>query len=742
MTLNKAPGPGPTSAITVGEIAALLSADLADPFAVLGLHDADGGLVMRAYLPDADAVTVVDAASGEDVCDLDKAHDAGIFAGPVPGRTEWFPYRLAVTWGDWREEIEDPYRFPPVIGEMDEYLFSEGSHHRLYDRLGAHPTVHEGVWGTVFAVWAPNARRVSVVGDFNYWDGRRHMMRQRGRSGIYEIFVPGIGAGTTYKYEIKGPGGSILPLKADPVGFGAEHPPYTASIVREVGTRTWEDADWMESREARNSVTAPISIYEVHLGSWRKAGPESRFLTYRELADTLIPYAKDMGFTHLELLPVSEFPFDGSWGYQPVGLYAPTSRFGTLEDFEFFVETCHEAGLGLILDWVPGHFPADAHGLNQFDGTHLYDHMDPRRGFHPDWNTLIYNYGRPEVSNFLIANALYWLEQFHIDGLRVDAVASMLYLDYSRKEGEWLPNIYGGNHNLEAIDFLKRMNEVSYGRNPGIMTVAEESTSWSGVSRPTDGGGLGFGFKWNMGWMNDTLAYMGREPIHRRFHHNQMTFGMMYAYSENFVLPLSHDEVVHGKGSLIGRMPGDDWQKFANLRAYFGFMWTQPGKKLLFMGGEFAQWAEWNHNESLDWHLLEWAPHRGVQSLVRDLNRMYREHPTLHVRDCEPGGFEWLEANADAESIFAYLRLGNAGDRPVAVVSNFTPVPRENYRLGLPQPGRWREIMNTDAADYGGSGMGNQGAVVADDSVGWHNRPCSALITVPPLSTVIFELDG
>ncbi len=729
----------PDAAISVGEVAALAAADCADPFRILGMHEVDGAPVVRALLPDADTVAVIDAATGAKVAELKRCHDAGIFAGRVADRDGWFAYRLAVSWGGHRQVIDDPYRFSPVLGDVDEHLISEGSHLNLYDRLGAHPTTHDGIEGTAFAVWAPNARRVSVVGEFNQWDGRRHMMRRRGASGIFEIFLPGVAAGAAYKYEIKAQGGSILPLKADPVGFGAETPPETASLVRELGGWNWADDDWMARRGARNGVAAPISIYEVHLGSWKKVDGW-RWLGYRELAETLVPYVKDMGFTHLELLPVSEFPFDGSWGYQPVGLYAPSSRFGTPDDFKLFVEACHAADLGLILDWVPGHFPADAHGLGQFDGTHLYEHLDPRRGFHPDWNTLIYNYGRPEVANFLLANALFWLKRFHIDGLRVDAVASMLYLDYSRKDGEWIPNIHGGNENLEAIDFIKRMNETVYGEVDGIMTVAEESTAWPAVSRPTDRGGLGFGFKWNMGWMNDTLNYMAHEPIHRRHHHHNMTFGAMYAYSENFILPLSHDEVVHGKGSLIGKMPGDNWQKFANLRAYYGFMWTQPGKKLLFMGGEFAQSSEWNHDNGLDWRLVDDTMHGGVQRLVRDLNRLYRETPALHVKDCEDGGFEWIEANAATESAYVYARFGDGDDHPVVIACNFTSVPRNNFRLGLPSPGRWREMLNTDARDYGGSGMGNGGAITAEP-VAWHDRQQSALITLPPLATVVFGLD-
>ena len=737
MTVTANTGAATDAPISIGEIAALVSADVHDPFAILGLHKKAGRLAMRALLPDALAVAVIDATTGKPVVELEKRHNSGLFAGFIPNRTEWFPYRLAVTWKGSSDEIEDPYRFAPVLGEIDEHLFSEGSHLDLHERLGAHPMVHEGVAGTHFAVWAPNARRVSVVGGFNFWDGRRHMMRQRGASGIFEIFLPGVGSNDTYKYEVKAQGGSILPLKADPVGFGAELPPATASVVRDLSELPRGSEDWLAKRATHNSVTAPISIYEVHLGSWKKA-EGWRWLTYRELTETLVPYVKSMGFTHIELMPVSEFPFDGSWGYQPVGLFAPTSRFGSAEEFADFVEACHAADIGVILDWVPGHFPSDAHGLSQFDGTHLYDHLDPRRGFHPDWNTLIYNYGRPEVANFLISNALYWLQKFQLDGLRVDAVASMLYLDYSRKEGEWVANVHGGNENLEAIAFLKRMNETVYGNVSGIMTVAEESTSWPAVSKPTDAGGLGFGYKWNMGWMNDTLGYMAQEPIHRKYHHNEMTFGMMYAYSENFILPLSHDEVVHGKGSLIGKMPGDDWQKFANLRAYYGFMWTQPGKKLLFMGGEFAQYAEWNHDAQLDWHLLDDAKHAGMQKLVRDLNTLYRSVPSLHVKDCQGGGFAWLEANAADESIYAYLRFGEEGDPPVAVICNFTPVPREGYRIGLPKAGRWRERLNTDAREYGGSGTINKGAIEAGP-VSWHNQPHSTLITVPPLATVILE---
>ncbi len=715
---------------------ALLAADQGNPFAVLGPHEADGGVIVRAFVPGADGVDVLATDDGALLGKLERVDDAGLFAGLIAGAALPFSYRLRASAGDHGWAFDDPYRFGPVIGELDEHLISEGTHGSLYDMLGAHCQTIEGVSGTHFAVWAPGARRVSVVGPFNHWNGRQHPMRGRGRSGVWELFLPGIGDGTAYKYEIKADDGTVQPQKADPFGFGAEIPPATASIVRDLSGHDWSDADWLSGRRARNRVDAPISIYEAQLGSWRRHEDGSH-LTYRELADTLVPYVKDLGFTHLELMPISEYPFAGSWGYQPVGLYAPTSRFGTPADFRAFVDACHGAEIGLLLDWVPGHFPSDDHGLAQFDGTHLYEHADPKQGFHPDWNTLVFNYGRPEVVNYLTANAQFWLDAYHVDGLRVDAVASMLYLDYSREDGEWVPNAFGSNENLEAIEFLKNTNRTVYGADDSIMTVAEESTAWSGVSRPTDAGGLGFGFKWNMGWMNDTLAYMGRDPVHRRHHHHQMTFALHYAYSENFILPLSHDEVVHGKGSLYQRMPGDPWQKFANLRAYFGFMWGHPGKKLLFMGGEFAQDSEWNHDIGLPWHLLDDAGHGGVQALVRDLNHAYRDHGALYRKDCEPAGFSWILADAAAESILAFVRHGGPGDAPVVVVCNYTPVPRTDWRIGLPMAGRWREIINTDAADYGGSGLGNLGGVSATDE-GWHGQPASAQITLPPLATVMF----
>jgi len=618
---------------------------------------------------------------------------------------------------------------------------SEGTHQRLWKVLGAHTIEHEGVWGTHFAVWAPSAQVVSVVGDFNFWNGDRHVMRRRGQTGMWEIFLPGVGEGATYKYQIRAQDGSVMPLKADPVGFGAQHPPETASVVRNLGPRDWQDGQWMAERPGRNARTAPISIYEVQLGSWQRRIYEgNRMLSYAEAADDLLAYVADMGFTHIEFMPISEFPFDGSWGYQPVGLYAPTVRHGTPQEFRALVEAAHNRGIGVLLDWVPGHFPTDPHGLGRFDGTALYEYSDPKEGFHQDWNTLIYNYGRREVANFLISNALYWLEEYHVDGLRVDAVASMLYRDYSREDGEWVPNIHGGRENLEAISMLQSMNATAYGEVDGVMTAAEESTSFPGVSRPVHEGGLGFGYKWNMGWMNDTLDYISREPVHRKFHHHQMTFGLHYAFSENFILPISHDEVVHGKGSMLQKMPGDEWEKFANLRAYYGFMWGHPGKKLLFMGCEFAQPGEWSHDGELDWAAAAAPNHAGMARLVRDLNTLYRGEPALHVKDCEADGFEWIEANDAENSVYAWLRLGGPDDPPAVVICNFTPVERQGWRIGLPLGGRWREAINTDGAIYGGGDRGNLGGVEAQPYAA-HGRPYSADLTLPPLSTVILIYD-
>jgi 1,4-alpha-glucan branching enzyme len=573
-----------------------------------------------------------------------------------------------------------------------------------------------------------------VVGEFNNWDGRVHPMRLRHEVGVWELFIPELKPGMRYKFEIKGADGALQPLKADPVAFAAEHPPATASILHGAPGFAWRDGDWMERRAKADHRRAPVSIYECHLGSWSRA-EGNRYLTYREMAERLVPYVRDMGFTHIELLPITEYPFDGSWGYQPVSLYAPTSRFGGPEDFAAFVEAAHAAGIGILLDWVPAHFPNDAHGLAHFDGTHLYEHADPRQGFHQDWGTYIYNFGRSEVLAFLVANARYWLERYHLDGLRVDAVASMLYLDYSRKSGEWIPNRYGGNENLEAIDFLRRMNEVVYGTQAGAMTIAEESTAWPGVSQPTFAGGLGFGFKWNMGWMHDTLRYISKEPIHRQYHHHDLTFGLLYAFTENFVLPLSHDEVVHGKGSLLGKMPGDRWQRFANLRAYYGFMWGHPGKKLLFMGGEFGQEREWNHDQSLDWHLLDDPFHAGVKALVADLNRVYRTVPALHERDCEASGFQWLVSDDRDNSVLAFARRGEAEGSLAVVASNFTPVPRYGYRIGVPLPGFYEEAINTDAEIYAGGNVGNMGGLQTEETP-CHGHPCSLVLTLPPLGTV------
>jgi len=622
---------------------------------------------------------------------------------------------------------------------MDLYFLSEGSHLDEYDRLGAHPMVHDGVSGVSFALWAPNARRVSVVGTFNEWDGRRHMMRPRGSTGVWEIFIPHISAGVLYKYELIGPDGNILPLKADPFAFYAEKRPSTASMVYDLDKYEWKAKGWEKKRENVNALDAPVSIYEVHLGSWKRHFDDNSYLSYQEMATDLVNYVKDMGYTHVELLPVNEHPFDGSWGYQATGLYAPTSRFGKPDDFRALVDAFHKAGIAVIMDWVPGHFPKDSFGLANFDGTALYEHADPRRGEHKDWGTKIYNYGRREVNNFLTSNAMFWNKKYQIDGLRVDAVASMLYLDYSRKAGEWIPNEFGGHEDLEAVAFLKRTNELMYANCPGAATFAEESTAWPMVSRPTYMGGLGFGYKWNMGWMHDTLDYMAKDPIYRRYHHNKMTFGMLYAYNENFVLPLSHDEVVHGKCSLLNKMSGDRWQKFANLRAYYGFMYAFPGKKLLFMGGEFAQDREWDYNGSLSWHLLNDPMHRGVQNAVRDLNRIYRETTALYEQDYDPAGFEWIDPDNADESVFTFIRYAKDRETMVVAVSNFTPVPRENYRIGVPNAGRYVEVFNSDAEIYGGSGMGNMGGVDAVEE-GCNGRPYSVSVTLPPLATVLFVL--
>jgi 1,4-alpha-glucan branching enzyme len=720
------------------DVDAIVGASHDDPFAVLGLHQTAAGWVVRAFVPGADAVRAIDA-NGQTIVELKRRHPAGFYEGLTRGGRSRFAYQLAAENADGAWQFYDPYSFGPLLGQLDEHLLVEGTHRQLYERLGAHPTLHDAVAGVHFAVWAPDAKRVSVVGDFNAWDGRRHQMRKRVDSGLWEIFLPGVKEGTVYKYEILGADGTLQPLKADPIGFAGELRPSTASVVTRTDGFSWNDATYLERRARRDPRRVPMAAYEVHLGSWRR-GEGGRFLTYDELADTLVPYALDMGFTHLELLPVSEHPLDASWGYQPIGLFAPTRRFGDPEGFGRLVDRAHAADIGIILDWVPAHFPTDPHGLAWFDGGPLYEHADRRRGFHPDWNTAIYDFGRSEVSNFLIANALYWLERFHVDGLRVDAVASMLYLDYSRKAGEWLPNPDGSNDNRDAVAFLRRLNQLVHASHAGAITIAEESTAWPGVSRPVDAGGLGFYFKWNMGWMHDTLDYMSLDPVYRRWSHNKLTFGLTYAFSENFILPLSHDEVVHGKGSIVAKMPGDEWQKFANARAYYGFMWAHPGKKLLFMGQEFGQTREWDFDGSLDWHLLEHEMHRGLKRFVRDLNHVYRAVPALHVRDCEPEGFRWIVVDDAQQSVYAWLRYGEAYDRPVAIVSNFTPVPRHRHRIGLPYAGRWREILNSDATIYAGSGVGNFGAVIAETQP-VHGFAASAAISLPPLATIYLQFE-
>jgi 1,4-alpha-glucan branching enzyme len=624
-----------------------------------------------------------------------------------------------------------------LITDHDLYLFNEGTHFRLYEKLGAHPHVVEGTSGTAFGVWAPDAEQVFVMGDFNGWDRSSHPLQPKGSSGIWETFVPGVGKGDIYKYHIQSRFNGYRVDKADPLASHAETPPKTGSIVWPLDY-AWGDADWMETRGKANSLNGPMSIYEVHLGSWRRIPEDGdRMLSYRELAPLLAQHLRQTGFTHVEFLPVMEHPFTGSWGYQTTGYFAPTSRYGTPQDLMYLVDCLHQNGIGVILDWVPSHFPTDEHGPVYFDGTYLYEHGDPRKGFHPDWKSSIFNYGRNEVRSFLLSSALYWLDRYHVDGLRVDAVASMLYLDYSRQDGEWIPNKYGGNENLEALDFLRRFNEEVYKAHPDVQTIAEESTAWPGVSRPTYLGGLGFGMKWDMGWMHDTLVFMSKEPIHRKYHHNQLTFRMLYAFTENFALPLSHDEVVHGKGSLLSKMPGDDWQRFANLRLLFAYMWGQSGKKLLFMGGEFGQWNEWNHDESLEWHLLDFAPHQGLQRWVGDLNRLYRSERALYELDCDPLGFEWIDCSDWEESVVSFIRWSKSASFAVVAVFNFTPVPRHKYRVGVPRGGFWKELLNSDASDYGGSGQGNFGGVEAQEET-HHGRPYSIEITLPPLAAVFF----
>ena len=721
------------------DILRILGGCHADPFSFLGAHNDGADIIIRAYAPHADSVSIVTPRGKAAAAICERLHDGGIFQARLKASKIKAGYKLAATYDGAQHRYDDPYRFAPDLGDLDLHLLSEGRHIHAFNALGAHVKKQDGVAGTRFTVWAPNAAGVCVAGDFNHWNTTQHAMRSRGSSGIWELFIPDVGDGAAYKFAIRDAAGHMQPLKADPFGFAAEYRPKSASVICDLSQHNWADSDWMSGRAERQHRQAPISVYEVHLGSWRR-GENNRYLSYAELAETLIPYVKDHGFTHIELMPITEHPFDGSWGYQPIGLYAPTARHGSPSDLKAFIEACHAAEIAVILDWVPGHFPSDEHGLAAFDGSFLYEHADPRKGFHPDWNTLIFNFGRREVVNYLVANARFWLEEYHLDGLRVDAVASMLYLDYSREEGEWLPNPDGSNQNWEAVKFLQTMNADAYSAVGGVITIAEESTAWPGVTAPTHHDGLGFGFKWNMGWMNDSLEYMSEDPINRRFHHHKMTFGIDYAFSENYVLPLSHDEVVHGKGSLLGRMPGDRWQKFANLRAYYAFMWSHPGKKLLFMGCEFGQSEEWNADRSLDWHLTQYPEHKNTQSLIRDLNGLYKTTPALYEQDCMAAGFEWIDGGAQNDNVLSFLRWDEARQAPSLTVCNFSPIARKNYRVGVPKSGFWTERVNTDSMLYGGSGEGNMGGFETEN-ISAHGQQHSLVLTLPPLATTIFTFN-
>jgi 1,4-alpha-glucan branching enzyme len=734
------------SATLLIDLQQILLAEHPDPFRVLGMHTVSIGgelrLVVRAFLPGAESAWVADADE-RDVAPMEQVHPDGFFESLLPRGTGSFPYRLRICWPGLEKAVvtADPYAFAAVISDFDLYLMGEGTHLRLWEVLGARPMQVDGVEGVAFGVWAPSARRVSVVGDFNLWDGRRHAMRLHPAQGVWEIFIPGVPAGAAYKYEILPRVGSAF-LKADPMAFAAQLRPETASVVADLRDYEWGDAEWMEARRGKDFCPEPMTVYEVHLGSWKRVPQDDdRPLTYREIAHELADYVCDMGFTHVELLPVMEHPYDPSWGYQVTGYYAPTSRFGTPEDFRYFVDHLHQRGIGVILDWVPAHFPKDAFALRRFDGTALYEHEDPRLGEHPDWGTMVFNFGRNEVRNFLVSNALYWMEEYHVDGLRVDAVASMLYLDYSRGPGQWIPNRYGGRENLDAIEFLQQLNQSVRDRHPGALMIAEESTAWPGVTQAPHLGGLGFHLKWNMGWMNDFLRFMKEESVHRKYHFNLMTFSLMYAFSEKFVLPFSHDEVVHGKGSLINKMPGDAWQKAANLRLALGAMWSHPGKKLLFMGIELGQWREWSENRSLDWHLLGEPLHAGMQRWMRDLNALYLGNPALWENDFSHTGFEWIDFHDVEQTVLSYVRRSEDGEHELLFVLNFTPVPRNAYHLGVPRPGRWREVLNSDADVYGGSNVGNMG-VVETVPLAAHGRAQSLPVTLPPLGILVLRHEG
>ena len=719
------------------EIDRVISLRHPNPHSVLGIHPDGDGLVIRAFRPDAEKINVLPDAGVGGGGRIPMVHQwGGLFEARLNNRTEPFSYVLEVHYpGHAQFSLRDPYSFLPTLGEMDLYFAGQGSHQRLWERMGAHTIHHNGILGTSFAVWAPTAAGVSVIGDFNGWDGRLHAMREMGASGIWELFVPEVSEGARYKFEIRPASGPPF-HKADPFAFRAELAPATASVVHPLNRHRWKDESWMRRRPANVAAERPISIYEIHLGSWKRVVEEGgRPMTYRELAPALAEYLKSTGFTHVEFMPIAEHPFGGSWGYQVGSYYAPTARYGHPDDLRYLIDYLHQQEIGVIIDWVPAHFPRDAHGLGRFDGSALYEHEDPRKGTQPDWGTLVFNFGRNEVKNFLIANALFWIEEYHVDGLRVDAVASMLYLDYSRKAGEWIPNSHGGRENEEAIAFMRELNDAIRTKYPGAMVIAEESTAWPKVSAPTSEGGLGYHLKWNMGWMHDTLTYFSTDPLYRQYDHSKLTFGLVYAFSEHFVLPLSHDEVVHGKGTLYSRMPGDEWQKMANLRALFGWMWAHPGKKLLFMGGEFGQVREWNHDRSLDWHLLETVAHRSVQHLIGDLNARYVAHRSLHATDGEPKGFQWIQADSARTNTFAFIRKDLAGSPPIVCIANLSPVPQYKYRLGMPSAGKFREILNTDAVGYGGSGMGNGGSVNAE-LLPWDGQPASAEVTLPPLSVL------